>query len=49
MKRWTQLLAVIVLAAMTFGGSFTCVASTHDDDDDDRPNKPKPVAPAQKK
>ena len=48
MKRWTQLLAVIVLAAMTFGGSFTCVASTHDDDDD-RPAKPKPVAPAKKK
>jgi hypothetical protein len=47
MKRWPQLLVVIVLSAMTFGGSFTCKASTNDDDD--RPNKPRPAAPAQRK
>jgi hypothetical protein len=46
MKRPAQLLVVILLAAMTFGGSFTCFASTHDNDDP--PQKPRPAAPAKK-
>jgi hypothetical protein len=31
MKRCRDLLLVVVLAAMTFGGSFTCKGSTNDD------------------
>jgi hypothetical protein len=43
MKHWTRLAMVVVLAALAFGGSFTCHASTNDD-----PAKPRPVAPAGK-
>jgi hypothetical protein len=32
--RIRNLLLVIVLAAMTFGGTFTCTTSSHDHDDD---------------
>jgi len=32
--RWRNLLLVGVVAALCFGGSFTCKSSTHDDDDD---------------
>ena len=31
--RWRNLLLVAVMAALTFGGTFTC--NTNDDDDDD--------------
>jgi hypothetical protein len=30
--RWDRLLMVLVLAAICFGGTFTCKSSTHDDD-----------------
>ena len=42
MKRYQKLLTVIVLAALSFGGSFTCSTSTHDNDD--KPPPP-PVNP----
>ena len=39
MKRWQQLLTVVILATLAFGGSFTCNASNNDDD------KPPPANP----
>jgi hypothetical protein len=41
MKRLHQLLTIIILAALTFGGSFTCHAST--DNDIDPPKNPRPA------
>ena len=29
--RWNRLLMVLVLAAICFGGTFTCKSSSHDD------------------
>ena len=46
MKRWQQLLTIIVLASLAFGGSFTCTASTNDDYDDRPPPPPTNPAPA---
>ena len=43
MKRLHQLLLITILAALAFGGSFTCTTSTHDHDD-----SPKNPPPAQK-
>jgi hypothetical protein len=31
--RIQELLLVFVLAALTFGGTFTCTSNSHDDDD----------------
>ena len=33
MRHWRNLLLVTVIAALCFGGSFTCKGSTHDGDD----------------
>ncbi len=30
----TQVMLVVLLAAISYGGSFSCSGSTHDDDDD---------------
>ena len=35
MRRWTKLLLLVLMAALTFGGSFECRGSNHGDDDDD--------------
>ena len=32
-RHWRNLLLVTVIAALCFGGSFTCKGSTHDNDD----------------
>jgi hypothetical protein len=32
MRYWRNLILVAVMAALCFGGSFVCVASSHDDD-----------------
>ena len=34
MRNWRNLALVAVIAALCFGGSFTCKGSTHDDDGD---------------
>lgn len=45
--RWSHLLLLVLAAALSFGGSFTCKGSTgghdHDDDDDDRPKNERVV------
>lgn len=33
MKKWTTLVLVMICAALAFGGSFTCFASSNGDDD----------------
>lgn len=33
-RHWRNLLLVGLIAALCFGGSFTCRTSTHDDDSD---------------
>ena len=33
MKKWTTLLLVLICAALAFGGSFTCFASSDGDHD----------------
>ena len=33
MRHWRNLLLVGLIAALCFGGSFTCRTSTHDDGD----------------
>ena len=38
MRHWRNLILVMVLAALCFGGSFTCKASTHGGVDDDNEN-----------
>ena len=32
MRHWRNLLLVAVIAALSFGGSFTCKTNTNDDD-----------------
>jgi hypothetical protein len=32
--RWNRVLMIVVLAAIGFGGTFTCTSSTHDDHHD---------------
>ena len=32
LRRWKNLLVLMIIAALCFGGSFTCKGSTHDDD-----------------
>jgi hypothetical protein len=32
MRHWRNLLLVTIIAALCFGGSFTCKASKHDED-----------------
>jgi len=34
MKKWTTLLLIMICAALAFGGSFTCFASSGDHDHD---------------
>jgi hypothetical protein len=33
-RRWRNLLLLALVAALSFGGSFTCKGSTNDDGDD---------------
>ena len=40
MKLWRNILMLIALAALSFGGSFTCKASTNSDKFTENPRTP---------
>ena len=42
---WVRLVIVVLCAAFSFGGTFVCKSSTHDDFTQPPPNRPTPAAP----